>query len=55
MSIGQQFTVEAQATDTGGVVAAVEVSTDYGDTWHPMDQVEDKWIYSFEVRYFPFL
>jgi hypothetical protein len=32
---GSQVTVSGTASDTGGVVAGVEVSTDGGSTWHP--------------------
>ena len=32
---GSQVTVSGTATDSGGVVAGVEVSTDDGATWHP--------------------
>jgi len=32
---GTRVTVQGTATDVGGVVAGVEVSTDNGNTWHP--------------------
>jgi hypothetical protein len=32
---GSNVTITGTATDTGGVVAGVEVSTDGGSTWHP--------------------
>jgi N,N-dimethylformamidase beta subunit-like protein/concanavalin A-like lectin/glucanase superfamily protein/galactose oxidase-like protein/Big-like domain-containing protein/Kelch motif protein len=32
---GSQITITGTASDTGGVVAGVEVSTDGGTTWHP--------------------
>jgi hypothetical protein len=32
---GNQVTITGTATDSGGVVAGVEVSTDGGQTWHP--------------------
>ena len=32
---GQSVTVSGTATDIGGVIAGVEVSTDGGNTWHP--------------------
>jgi hypothetical protein len=32
---GREFTVTGTATDTGGQVGGVEVSTDGGATWHP--------------------
>lgn len=34
-TVGQPVTVSGTATDVGGVVAGVEVSTDAGQTWHP--------------------
>jgi hypothetical protein len=43
---GQSVTITGTATDTGGgVVGAVEVSTDGGTTWHPADG-RDSWSYS---------
>ena len=46
---GQAVTVTGTATDTGGgVVAAVEVSTDGGKTWHPAKGAEN-WTYSWNV------
>jgi hypothetical protein len=38
--------VSGVATDDGGRVAAIEVSTDYGSTWHPADGHES-WTYTF--------
>jgi hypothetical protein len=32
---GAQVTISGTASDTGGVVAGVEISTDGGTTWHP--------------------
>ena len=32
---GQSVTVSGTATDVGGVIAGVEVSSDGGNTWHP--------------------
>jgi hypothetical protein len=55
VALGQVFRVEAQAVDAGGVVAAVEVSTDYGDTWHPMVYAGDAWVYIFEASVLLFL
>ncbi|WP_213456079.1 DUF4082 domain-containing protein [Rhizomonospora bruguierae] len=43
---GGQVTVQGTATDTGGRVAAVEVSTDGGATWHPANGTST-WSYSF--------
>ncbi|WP_250286526.1 DUF4082 domain-containing protein [Frankia sp. CiP1_Cm_nod2] len=33
--VGQSYAVTGTATDVGGVVAGVEVSTDGGSSWHP--------------------
>ncbi|BBH68031.1 hypothetical protein ACTI_47160 [Actinoplanes sp. OR16] len=43
---GSQVTISGTATDTGGVVAGIEVSTDNGDTWHPADGTTS-WSYKF--------
>ncbi|MEV7661216.1 DUF4082 domain-containing protein [Paenarthrobacter sp. NPDC089316] len=43
---GTNVTVTGTATDTGGVVAGVEVSTDGGTTWHPA-QGKGSWTYSY--------
>ncbi|MDI2020759.1 hypothetical protein PJL18_01268 [Paenarthrobacter nicotinovorans] len=40
------MTVTGTATDTGGVVAGVEVSTDGGTTWHPA-QGKASWTYTY--------
>src|SRR5207244_3722406 len=42
---GARVTVSGTATDTGGVVAGVEVSTDGGTTWHPATGT-NAWSYS---------
>ena len=42
---GGRLTVSGTATDTGGVVAGVEVSTDNGTTWHPATGTTS-WSYS---------
>ena len=34
---GQSVTVTGTATDVGGVIAGVDVSTDGGKTWHPSE------------------
>jgi hypothetical protein len=36
LSNGSAVTISGTATDAGGVVAGVEVSTDGGSTWHPV-------------------
>ncbi|WP_173056156.1 DUF4082 domain-containing protein [Phytohabitans houttuyneae] len=43
---GAQVTVQGTATDTGGRVAGVEVSTDGGTSWHPANGTT-AWSYSF--------
>ena len=45
-SNGRQVTVTGTATDTGGRVAAVEASTDGGETWHAASGRES-WSYTF--------
>ena len=42
---GTRFTISGTATDTGGAVAGVEVSTDDGATWHPATGTTS-WSYS---------
>ena len=42
----QSVTVTGTASDTGGVVAGVEVSTDGGTTWHPATGTTN-WSYTF--------
>ncbi len=44
--VGTPVTISGTASDVGGVVAAVEVSTDGGATWHPADGTTS-WSYSF--------
>ncbi len=46
---GEAVTISGTATDTGGVVAAVEVSTDGGKTWHPASGTSS-WTYSWNVE-----
>lgn len=51
---GQMVTVTGTATDTGGgVIAAVDVSTDGGKTWHPatsaVGAVTENWSYTFNA------
>ena len=35
LSFGQLVTITGTASDVGGIVAGVEISTDGGKTWHP--------------------
>eukprot|EP01126_Amoeba_proteus_P049299 TRINITY_DN5757_c0_g2_i8.p1 TRINITY_DN5757_c0_g2~~TRINITY_DN5757_c0_g2_i8.p1 ORF type:complete len:727 (-),score=130.86 TRINITY_DN5757_c0_g2_i8:261-2324(-) len=52
VQMGEKIVVGAEATDTGGgVVALMELSTDYGDTWDTMTWLGgDKWSYQFNVK-----
>lgn len=43
---GSSVTVSGTASDTGGIVAGVEVSTDGGGTWHPA-QGKQSWTYTY--------
>ncbi|MGY1694454.1 DUF4082 domain-containing protein [Geodermatophilus sp. SYSU D00814] len=43
--VGSAVTIRGTATDTGGVVAGVEVSVDGGTTWHPA-QGRAEWSYT---------
>jgi hypothetical protein len=43
---GNRVTVSGTATDVGGRVAGVEVSTDAGETWHPATGTSS-WTYSY--------
>ncbi|AXJ11223.1 DUF4082 domain-containing protein [Arthrobacter sp. PM3] len=43
---GTSVTVSGTASDTGGIVAGVEVSTDGGSTWHPA-QGTQSWSYTY--------
>jgi hypothetical protein len=45
VSTGSTVTISGNASDTGGVVAGIEVSTDSGSTWHPADG-RSTWTYS---------
>jgi Domain of unknown function (DUF4082)/Bacterial Ig domain/Carboxypeptidase regulatory-like domain len=45
VSTGGSITVSGNASDTGGVVAGVEVSSDSGTTWHPATG-RSTWTYS---------
>lgn len=47
-SSGTKVTISGTAADTGGQVAAVEVSTDAGLTWHPAVGTKS-WTYSWSV------
>ena len=46
---GARVTISGTATDSGGAVAGVEVSTDDGDTWHPATGTSS-WSYSWIVH-----
>src|SRR6185503_20591217 len=46
------FQVTGVASDSGGVVAGVEVSVDGGRTWHPADGTT-RWRYRFEAAAAP--
>ena len=50
---GQIVTVTGTASDVGGVVAGVEVSTDGGNTWHPatgqVGATTVNWTYTFQA------
>jgi hypothetical protein len=46
---GQQVTISGTASDAGGVVAGVEVSTDGGSTWHPATGTTN-WSYSWTAH-----
>lgn len=46
---GSKVTVSGTASDVGGVVAGVEVSTDGGTTWHPASGTSN-WTYSWTVH-----
>ena len=44
VTAGNQVTISGTASDVGGVVAGVEVSTDNGLTWHPATG-DETWTY----------
>lgn len=46
---GASLTVSGTATDVGGRVAGIEVSTDDGDTWHPASGTST-WSYTYVQR-----
>nr|WP_254678762.1 DUF4082 domain-containing protein [Arthrobacter sp. 24S4-2] len=46
---GSKVTISGTASDTGGVVGGVEVSTDGGTTWHPATGTAN-WTYSWTVH-----
>jgi hypothetical protein len=46
VSDGTQMTVTATASDSGGQVAGVEISTDGGTTWHPATPGTGNWTYT---------
>jgi hypothetical protein len=43
---GQSVTITGTASDAGGVVAGIEVSTDGGTTWHPATTGTTSWSYT---------
>ena len=45
-TVGQAVTITGAASDVGGVVAAVEVSTDNGTSWHRANG-DETWSYTF--------
>ena len=45
LGAGRQVVISGSASDTGGIVAGVEVSTDDGTTWHPASGSPDHWSY----------
>ncbi|MGE3176241.1 MAG: N,N-dimethylformamidase beta subunit family domain-containing protein [Vicinamibacterales bacterium] len=45
---GPVVTISGTATDVGGLVAGIEISTDNGATWHPAEGT-DKWTYAWTV------
>ena len=47
-TVGQAVTITGTATDVGGVVAGVEVSTDGGTSWHPATGTSS-WSYSWSA------
>ena len=55
LSNGSAVTISGKASDSGGVVAAVEVSTDGGTTWHPVTTMSNPgvavtWSYSWTAH-----
>jgi hypothetical protein len=46
---GRQVTITGTASDTGGLVAAVEVSTDNGQSWNPAIGSASGWSYSWRT------
>jgi len=47
---GQSVTITGTASDSGGQVAGVEVSTDGGTTWHPATTGTTSWTYTWAVH-----
>lgn len=47
---GSVVTINGTASDTGGVVAGVEISTDNGGTWHPATTGTSNWSYSWRAH-----
>jgi hypothetical protein len=48
LAAGPVVTISGTATDRGGAVGGVEVSTDGGQTWHPAVGT-DRWTYEWQV------
>ncbi|MEA2128924.1 MAG: hypothetical protein QOJ85_1815, partial [Solirubrobacteraceae bacterium] len=47
---GSVVTITGTASDTGGVVAGVEISTDNGSTWHPVTSGTSSWSYTWTAH-----
>jgi hypothetical protein len=47
---GSTVTLSGTATDVGGVVAGIEISTDGGTTWHPATSGTSSWTYSWRAH-----
>ncbi|MFO0891121.1 MAG: DUF4082 domain-containing protein [Isosphaeraceae bacterium] len=48
VTAGTTLTISGTASDLGGVVAGIEISTDGGKTWHPATGLEN-WSYTWNV------
>ncbi|MCB8822260.1 DUF4082 domain-containing protein [Microvirga rosea] len=44
-TVGQPVTISGTASDVGGVIAGVEITTDGGTSWHPVSG-DESWSYS---------
>ena len=47
---GSVVTITGTASDSGGVVAGVEISTDNGFTWHPVTSGTSNWSYTWTAH-----